>query len=90
MEALLLLYNILKSQLQTIENQRVPLNSVETQFSQMPDLLCDTYFALRAYDSLPHGTLVEKLQVANEMTEIPLEVTNEKTTKMQVIKHIVI
>ena len=32
--------NILKSQLQTIENQRVPLNSVETEFSQMPDLLC--------------------------------------------------
>ena len=24
-----------------IENQTVPLNSVETDFSQMPDLLCD-------------------------------------------------
>ena len=32
--------NILKSQLQTIENQRVPLNSVEAEFSQMPNLLC--------------------------------------------------
>ena len=37
------LLNILKSLLQTndIENQTVPLNSVETEFSQMPDLLCD-------------------------------------------------
>ena len=40
MEALRPLYNILKSQLQTIENQRVLLNSVETESSQMPDLLC--------------------------------------------------
>ena len=46
MEALLPLYNILKSQLQTIENQRVPLNSVETEFSQMFDI----YYAL-AYNS---------------------------------------
>ena len=39
-KALLLLYNIVKSQLQMIEIQRVGLNSIETEFSQMPDLLC--------------------------------------------------
>ena len=44
------LYNILKSQLQTIENQTVPLNSVETEFSQMPDLLCE-------YDAHKSGKL---------------------------------
>ena len=41
-EALLLLYNILKSQFQTIEIQTVGLNSVETEFTQMPDFLCIT------------------------------------------------
>ena len=30
---------MLKSQLQTIESQTVGLNSVETEFSQMPNLL---------------------------------------------------
>ena len=47
-----------------IENQIVPLNSVETEFSQMPDLVCDNnVFNGEVFAGTPHHTVLGWTQV---------------------------
>ena len=65
-KALLLLYNIVKSQSQTMEIRRVGLNSVETEFSQMPDLLCDNL--LRGCQRKAFSMDTKAIQASNDLT----------------------